>query len=71
LNADEEYLIYKKVLSSRIVLQQIPESSQISISIDENSDVSSQVEGGFRDHYNKWHVVEGDDMMQMTSSGIG
>jgi hypothetical protein len=32
-------------------------------SIDENSDVSSQAKGGFRDHYNKWHVVKRDDMM--------
>jgi hypothetical protein len=51
------------------------ESSQISTSTlkmrtllwreknDENNDVSSQAEGGFRDHYNKWHAVKRDDTM--------
>jgi hypothetical protein len=75
LNVDEEDLLHKRVLPAWMVLEQIPESSwkmhQLfkcepyfgEITTYKNSDVSSQAEGGFRDHYNKWHVVKRDDMM--------
>jgi hypothetical protein len=74
LNVNEEDL-HKKVLPSCIVLEQIFESSRKvhqlfkcepcfgEIIIDENSGVLSQAEEGFRDHYNKWHLVEKDDVM--------
>jgi hypothetical protein len=43
----------------------------LGITIDENSDVSSQAEERFRDRYNKRHVVEKDDALpQLVGNGM-